>query len=237
MKCAKVYPNLGAFALGGLESKEADEIQRHLASCSGCQNELQELEKITRALEAAPPPEDPPGHLKDEILSRVRGEEEPSSYDKEPSSSKNFRFILPGVAAAGLVIMVALGVFFLQTDPPVVTVQLLPTPALQEELRAEGEEYWGVAELHPQPSGSQLVELKLNNLEEPGSRSVYEMWFVSGEKYVSAGTFKTIGSGETRVWLTAPPEARNYRTLLVTEEPEAGDTAPSEEEILRGEVP
>jgi hypothetical protein len=237
MMCAEVHINLGAFVLGGLEPEENAEIRGHLASCSGCRNELQELEKINRALESAPPPADPPGYLKDEILSHVRGEKRPSS-NKELSSSANLRHALPVVAAGALVAVVALGVFFgFQTELPAATVQLDPTPELREELRAEGEEYWGVAELHPQPSGSQLVELKLNNLEDPGPHSFYEMWFSSGEKYVSAGAFTTSGLGETKVWLTAPPEAWDYRTLLITRESAAVSPAPSKEEILRGEVP
>jgi len=237
MNCAEVHTSLGAFVLGGLEPEEDAEIRRHLASCSGCRNELQDLEKINRTLAAAPPPADPPGYLKDEILSRVRGEEKPSS-NKEFSSSANLRYALPVVAAAALVAILALGIFSgLRAESPVATVQLDPTPELREELRAEGEEYWGVAELYPQPSGSQLIELKLNNLEEPGPHSFYEMWFSSEDKYVSAGAFTTSGSGETKVWLTAPPEAQNYRTLLVTRESAAVSPAPSKEEILRGEVP
>jgi len=236
MKCAEVHTNLGAFVLGGLEPEEDADIRGHLASCSGCRNELQEFEKINRTLESAPPPVNPPSYLKDEILAHVRGEKKPA-LNKELSSSANLRVALPIVAAAALVAIVALEISFgFQTDLPVATVQLDPTPELREELRAEGEEYWGVAELHPQPSGSQLVELKLNNLEEPGPHNFYEMWFSSGKKYVSAGAFTTSGSGETKVWLTAPPEAQSYRTLLITKESAPGDPAPNKEEILKGEV-
>jgi hypothetical protein len=239
MRCAEVQINLGALVMGGLETEEDAEIRRHLASCSSCRDELQEIEKINQALEAAPPPADPPDYLKDKILSRVREESSSSNRaTKELPSSKGLRFALPVVAAGALIAMIALGVFFgLQTEAPVATVQLDPTPELREELRAEGEEYWGVAELHPQPSGSQLVELKLNNLEAPGPQSFYELWFSSGEEYVSAGAFTTSGLGETKVWLTAPPEARDYRTLLITRESVAVTPAPSKEEILRGEAP
>jgi hypothetical protein len=227
MKCVKVRLNLGAFVLDGLEPEETAEIRHHLTLCSGCRNELKELEKISKALEAAPPSVDPPGYLKDEVLSRARAEE-PAPSNEKLSSSKSLPFIIPGAAAAALVVIVALGIFFgSKVEPPVATVQLLPTD--------ENEEYWGVAELHPQPLGNQLVELKLNNLDEPGPDSFYEMWFVSGERHISAGTFTTTGSGETKVWLTVPPKTRNYRTLLITEEHAAGD--PSEEAVLRGEVP
>src|SRR5215212_8331877 len=254
MKCAEIHPNLAAFALDGLEPEEAAEVRRHLASCPGCRRELVELQKVNRALEAAPPPADPPAYLKDEILSRVRAEvlspsnkEEPeessSSLEEQTGSSrtsrfnrfKNLRIVLPSAAAAAVVAMIALGVFFgfMREEPPVATIQLKPTP--QEAAGLEG--YWGVAEIRPQPSGNQQVELRLNNFEEPKTKSYYELWFVSGEKRISAGSFTSVGEGETKVLLNVPPEARNYHTLLITEEHADGATAPGQEVALKGEAP
>ena len=233
MKCAEVHPNLAAFALGGLDSEEETEVRRHLALCPSCREKLAEFEEVSQALKAAPPLADPPPYLKDEILSYVRAEKLPSSTNEElPSSrdsrSKNLPLFVPGVAAAALVAVVALGIFFgLHTESPVATIQLTPV---------EKENYWGVAELHPQPSGNQQVELKLNNLDEPGPDSYYEAWFSSGEEYVSAGTFTVTDSGQTDVVLTAPPQARDYPTFLVTEQPATGDTAPSNKVVLKGEV-
>jgi anti-sigma-K factor RskA len=253
MKCAEVHPNLAVFALGGLEPEEAAEVERHLASCPGCRRELEELRKVNRALEAAPPPVDPPSHLKDVILSRVRVErlsasdkeepEESSSLEEQAGSSgtsrfnryKHIRIILPSMAAAAVVAAVALGVFFgvVREEPPVATIQLVPTP--QEAAGLDG--YWGVAEIRPQPSGNQQVELKLNNFEEPKPNSYYELWFVSGEKRISAGSFTSVGQGETRVLLNAPPEARDYPTLLITEEHIDHPPDSSDEVALKGKMP
>jgi anti-sigma-K factor RskA len=253
MKCAEVHPNLAVFALGGLEPEEAAEVERHLASCPGCRRELEELRKVNRALQAAPPPVDPPGHLKDVILSRVRVErlsasdkeepEESSSLEEQTRSSgasrfnrsKHLRIILPSMAAAAVVAVVAFGVFFgvVREEPPVATIQLVPTP--QEAAGLNG--YWGVAEIRPQPSGNQQVELKLNNFEEPKPNSYYELWFVSGEKRISAGSFTSVGQGETRVLLNAPPEARDYPTLLITEEHIDHPPDSSDEVALKGKMP
>ena len=244
MKCEEVRLSLGGFVLGGLESTEAAEVQRHLALCPGCQNELKAFERITQALEAAPPSIDPPSHLKDEILSQVRAEKL-SSSDQETSSPseelpsraevrfRNLRLVLSGAAAvalvAAIVALVTLGVFGLQTSSSVATIHLIPTE--------EEENYWGVAELHPQPSGNQQVELELNNLDEPRPDSFYEMWFVSGEESISAGTFTVIPEGRTEVRLSVPPQARDYHTVLITEE-SATDARDSGKEVkLRGEVP
>jgi hypothetical protein len=245
MNCAEVHPNLGAFVLGGLESEEEVELQRHLAFCPTCRDELREFEEVSQALKATPPLADPPAYLKDEILAYVRAEgpsasneqyvraEGPSASNEErpsfrDSRFKHLRFVIPGVAAAAVVAIVALGAFFgLHTESPVATIQLTPV---------ENEDYWGVAELHPQPSGNEQVELKLNNLDEPGPDSFYEAWFTSGEKYIGAGTFTSMGTGETDVWLSAPPQARNYPTFLITEQSATGDRTPSEDVVLSGEL-
>jgi len=254
MKCAEVHPDLATFVLGGLEPEEAAEIRHHLDSCPDCQSELQELRKVNRALEAAPPPAAPPAYLKGEILSRVRAEWLPPSSKAgatEASSSleeqrrshrtsrfnrfKDLRIVLPSAAAAALVAVMALGVFFgfLREEPPVATIQLIPTP--QEAAGLKG--YWGVAEIRPQPSGNQQVELKLNNFDEPETNSYYELRFVSGDKRISAGSFTSVGKGETRVLLNVPPEASNYHTLLITEERVGKGPAPGREVALEGDMP
>ena len=94
MTCAEVHPNLATFVLGGLEPEEAAEIQRHIASCADCQSELEELRRVNRALDAAPPPAAPPAYLKGEILSRVRAERL-SPSNKAGSGGK---IIVPGRA-------------------------------------------------------------------------------------------------------------------------------------------
>ena len=251
MKCAEIHPNLAAFALDGLEPEEAAAVRRHLASCAGCRRELEELRKVNRALEAAPPPATPPAYLKDEILSLVRVEglspsnkeepEAPSSPEVQTGSSrssrfdrfKNLRIVLPSVAAVVAVVALVIVSGLLREEAPVATIQLIPTR--EEAAALKG--YWGVAELRPQPSGNQQVELKLNNFEEPRPNSYYELWFVSGEKRISGGSFTSVGRGETRVLLNVPPEARKYHSLLITEERIDNDPAPSQEVALKGEVP
>jgi anti-sigma-K factor RskA len=244
MNCPEIHPDLTAFILGGLEPEEAEEAGRHLASCSRCRNELEGLEKMNRALEAAPPPVDPPAYLKGEILSRIRAEKRSHSNYVEPGkSSKVHRFyrskalgvVFLSVAAAAMVAIVALGIFFGLSgeEAPVATIRLVPTP--EEAAGLDG--YWGVAKIHPQPSNNQQVELKLNNFDEPEPDKYYELWFVSDDRRISAGSFTSVGDGETRVWLNVPPEARSFRTLLITEERLANAKASGREVALEGEMP
>lgn len=224
MTCAEVRSSIGAFVLGGLEPEEEVRIRHHLATCPGCRAELREIEEADLALRAAPPLAPPPGHLKDAILSRVRRGGPAFPQERAPLR-KSLRLVLPAAAAA-LVAVAALALF-LRTGTPAATVQLDPVDA--------SEEYWGVAELHPQPSGNQLVELKLNNLEEPDPGSFYQMWFVSGGQRISAGTFTAAPEG-TEVLLTAPPEARGYRTVLITEQSASVGDPRGADAVLTGEI-
>ena len=249
MMYPELHPDLAAFVLGGLEPQEAEEARRHLASCSHCRNELEDLEKTNRALQAAPPPVDPPAYLRGEILSRIRAERGSRPDHAEPADSEGrtnpfkaarlYRSSRMGVVlssvAVAVVAIVALGIFFGLTrdEAPVATIRLIPTP--EEAAGLDG--YWGVAKIRPQHSHNQQVELRLNNFDEPEPERYYQLWFVSGDRRISAGSFTSVGEGETRVWLNAPPEARSFDTVLITEE-KFDDATPSGREVsLRGEMP
>jgi anti-sigma-K factor RskA len=238
------HPDLTAFVIGELDPGASEETRRHLASCPRCRNELEGLQKVNRALEAAPPPLYPPGHLKGEILARLRAERESRTEYAEPSktsssgrptTSPRWRSLslLSGVAAAVVAVLVV-GIFFglSRSEAPVATVALVPTP--EEAAGLEG--YWGVAKIRPQPSDNQQVELRLNNFDEPEPDRYYELWFASGDRRISAGSFTSVGRGETRVWLNAPPEARNFNTILITEE-RLDEKVSGTEVALKGKMP
>jgi hypothetical protein len=244
MNYQESHPDLTTFVLGGLEPEEAEATRRHLAYCSRCRNELQDLEKVNRALEAAPPPVDPPDYLKGEILTRLRAENEsrpayeksdnPSSLEEQTKSAKTSRFyLLSGVAAAVAVLALGLFLGLPRAEAPVATVALVPTP--EEAAGLDG--YWGVAEIRSQPSYNQQVELRLNNFDEPEPDRYYELWFASGNRRISAGSFTSVGRGETRVWLNAPPEAREFDTLLITEEQLHDARSSGTEVALKGKIP
>jgi hypothetical protein len=244
MNRPKRHPDLTAFVIGALDPEESEETRRHLTSCPYCRNELEGLRKVNRTLEAAPPPVDPPGHLKDEILTRLRAEREarteyaefgkPSSSGGQTKSPGGRRLhMLSGLAAAVVAVVVFGMVFGLpRAEAPVATVALVPTP--EEAAGLDG--YWGVAEIRPQPSDNQRVELRLNNFDEPEPDRYYELWFASGDRRISAGSFTSVGRGETRVWLNAPPEARSFDALLITEE-RLDEKGSGSEVALKGKVP
>ncbi len=228
MDCAEIRNDLGAFVVGGLEPPESAEIRRHLKFCPACQEEFRKLREVKRALDVTPQPLEPPPHLKKEILNRIHSESPPVRRSRR-------WFALSAVAVALVAAGAVLWAILAQqaTNTPVAVVKLTPTPHYSSVLNERG--YWGVAKFYSSHSGNQRVELKLNNLSNSRSKeSYYEMWLVSGKDRLSAGTFETT-PGETDVWLNAPAESRDYRTVLIALKPKNEKYSSGGKIVLRGE--
>lgn len=125
----KEAEQLGAYALGALDEREAAELAAHLAGCATCRRELAELESVRDLLGELPPeamldgPPDDGDLLLQRTLRQVRSE------------TRGYARRRPLLAAAAAVAAVALlggGVLLGQRfTAPVVqpTVTVTPTPA------------------------------------------------------------------------------------------------------------
>ncbi len=229
MGCEEVRENLGAYVLGGLESEETADIRRHLEACAACRSELRELEDLKHALDAAPRPAEPPPHLEEEILSRARAESStPESPEQRKRAARRVALFAASFAVLAVLALFAVLLIWREDQAPIATVRLQPIGAYASGLRSNG--YWGVAEFYQRGSGNELMKLKLNNLRTPGIGGPYKAWVVSGDKHLSAGTFRAAPSGKTEVWFTVPSVYGDHRTVLITR----GST--SSRRDYRGEV-
>jgi predicted anti-sigma-YlaC factor YlaD len=55
--CGSIHDKLGAYLDGELDRRAQSEVQAHLATCSTCQAELEELRRLSHLLKAAPQPD------------------------------------------------------------------------------------------------------------------------------------------------------------------------------------
>lgn len=234
MGCEEVRESLGAYVLGGLEPEEIAEVRRHLQECPACRSELRELEAVGRALDAAPHPADPPPHLEEELLSRMRAESSPLENPVRERLPRKLTLLAASFAALVALVFFAVVLIQRETSPPVATVKLEPAGAYASGLRSNG--YWGVAKFYAQGSSNERVELRLNNLRPSGrGGGSYEAWIVSGDKRLRAGTFRAEPSGQTDVWLTVPSVSKDHRAVLVTRRPAGSPHGYRGEVVLRGE--
>lgn len=96
--------DLGAYLLGALEPREAEDFERHLEGCERCQEEMRWLQPAVHVLPEAVERRDPPPQLREALMAEVREEAPP-----EPAKTKTRRswFLRPAVGLAVLALLVA----------------------------------------------------------------------------------------------------------------------------------
>ena len=221
--CSECRTLLGGYVLHALDQDDEARVRRHLESCEICRTEHEQLHGIPAVLDAAGPAaevpiEQPPAALEEAVLDRFarehpRQQRAPAAATKPQRRTARawLRRPLPA-ALAGAVAAAA------------VTAALVVLPSGSGSGDKSGESYKAnlagangakaSADLQVESSGTR-VRLKVNGLRGTPN-AVYELWCLrdDGEK-VSAGTFRTDGSGNADVSLTTAAVPGEYHRLSI----------------------
>lgn len=169
---------LGAYALGHLTQDEADEVRAHLAGCSACRYDLDEVAPAAQALSLArrpvPEPADAPADLGHRIEDRICAEERRSRLS---GTVRTAAVSALATAAAAAAVVVGLGVG--TSEPP-------PSVPLEAVQVVESGDIEASADLIAHTWGVEVV-LTATGLD-PGGR--YEVTMVGADGSESpAGAF------------------------------------------------
>jgi hypothetical protein len=120
---------LGAYVLGALDAGEAAEFEAHLATCSACQQEADELRLLRDELDEIPPEAflDGPPEGGDMLLQRTLRAVRAEQPQQAQTQSRPRLFAIAG-AAAVIVVTLGAGIFLGRQTAPDVTAQQLPAP-------------------------------------------------------------------------------------------------------------
>jgi anti-sigma-K factor RskA len=211
--------DIGAYLLGALTELEQQAFERHLRSCSECQEELERLRPAADALPGSVEQFQPPARLKASLMEVVEREAQAEAEAKRqpaPSRAPRRRFLRPALAA-GLLIALAIGIGVTQLggdDTRTVAARVDPAmPQAGGSLRIEGDD----------------ATLRLHDMPELGGTRVYQVWLQHGDRMVPARTFEVGRSGAGRVELQDVSDAKG---VFVTREPRGGAQVPSENPIV-----
>ncbi len=212
--------DLGAYALGGLDAEEEAEVREHLARCSACRDEHARLAALRPLLDLAEetperPPLEAPSPLLEEVV--LAGFAERSAPLKRGGRAKRggggarsgsslrggfagrWRVALPSAlagAALAVAVLALAGVFGGDEsgDRPSTTV----------ELRGDAGSARAVIEA---AEAGTAIELDAR-LPPSGRREHYDVFMVSGDYRISAGSFRVGADGRVTVELACggPPE-------------------------------
>lgn len=228
-----IYDLLPVYALGCLESDEADLISEHLAACEKCHSRLTAYRQAVNLLAYGAPSVSPPSNLNIKILRRVGTASDLPGKSQHPSPRWQGSFwwphFSPAWAVAGLVIIVVLAVINLIQWQ--INTQSTHTGAISELLiikmkgtfRApEGDGTFVISQDRQQ---GVLVASDLPVLDE-GLQ--YQLWMVKDGQIISGGIFSVLSNGYATVKIYAKELLTNFQSFEVTVEPTGGSPKPGD---------
>ena len=220
----------GAYVLGAMAPDEREQFEIHLATCTICSEEVDDLRPAAKALPMASPPMVPPPGLKDRIMVEVEREAQllaqagPSADRPDPAPPRRRRgwslggWRLAPVAAALLIAGVLAGTALDGTDTRRIEADV-DAPGASAQLEVSGEKATLVAQ----------------NLPTPPEGRVYEVWVQpNGPKDTPPEPTNVLfvprgdGSAEAAI----PGSVSDMQQVIVTDEPPTGSDTPTGEALL-----
>jgi anti-sigma-K factor RskA len=219
--------DIAAYLLGALEPGEAAELERHLAGCPECEQELQRLRPAVQVLPETVEPVEAPAALRVRLMEQVRSEAGGSQAAPEARSAPRWRFglrPLAGLATVAILLAAIAGYAIRDSGsgsggPKTTTVVSGHSPGVTAEMVREGE------------TGT----LRLANLHQLPAGKVLQAWVQRGKQVVSAKALFVPNSDGTA---TATIDGmKGVNTVMVTAEPRGGSVQPTGAPIVSVAIP
>ena len=255
------FPDIGALAIGALPSDEERLVRAHVEGCAVCSAELQAMMIVIAGMPSVPLGGTmAPGHRADmrgRLMQRAAREaagEAPSDSARGKSSGNLLRFMAIAAALAAIALGVA------DYNQYALRRELVAGAAKRDSvigaLSALVHERDAQLAAITGPSVS-VMELSSTGVHPPTARMfwdkstnrwtlfahglptlkagrTYELWLVTKDKKIPAGTFKPAGDGSALVSATYALQPADLKGIAITEEPEGGVSAPTGAVILAG---
>lgn len=218
--------DIAAYLLGALEPGEAAELERHVAGCPECEQELQRLRPAVRVLPETVERLEAPPALRGRLMEQVRSEAAGPQAAPAARQASRRRFGLrpaAGLAAVALIVA-AIGGYAISDSgsgggPKTTTVITGHSPGVTAEMVRQGE------------TGT----LRLANLHQLPSGKVLQAWVQRGAQVVSAKALFVPNSDGTA---TATIDGMDgVSTVMVTAEPRGGSVQPTSKPIVSVAIP
>jgi anti-sigma-K factor RskA len=229
---------LPAFALRCLDEAEAGRVEKHLATCRVCSEELRTYQLVADQLPLAVPMVEPPERIKRALMERI--EALPPQAVRPPSRSgwwQTFstwaRQISPAWSLASLALILIL-----------VTSNLLlwrQVNTLAE--RQAGMQVVNLNGTNAAPDATAILVISLDGqhgtlvadkLPQLDEKQQFQLWLIDENGTRTSGGVFSVRDGYGSVWVKSPQPLISYPAFGVTIEPEGGSPAPTGDKVLGG---
>ena len=244
--------DLDLYALGALDSEEAQELESHLEACPECTQKLEEARTRVALLALAAPPQEAPRRVKERLLKQIAVG---GAGHRPTRLAVLWQWAAPALAAFSL--LLAVWAVALRTENNELYRQVRELQRTQQTMNAELTRARTVLDLltapdtakvtlvageaHPVPQGKVFYHPQKGllfyaaNLPALPSGKTYQLWLVPTEgNPISAGTFQTDSHGNGEVLLPQLPPGVAAKAFAVTVEPAGGVPQPTGAKVLVG---
>jgi hypothetical protein len=219
-----------------LNKSDKEAFEKHLESCSDCQEALNELQQLNEFLPYASEPIDPPEGLEDRVFARIDGTSDVAPFIREKTRK---RWIFPSVAAVLALSLLGNAYMFTQIQQEEEIAEQATIDQVTEfvELAAVKGNAKGTASIIKQGEQSSLV-VQASQLQDLSRDEVYQVWLIQDEKPQRAGTFVTGEDGKGSVVFKLNEEfaKEDWDMVAITLEPNAKSQLPQGDIVLASEI-
>ena len=244
--------DLSLYALGALQGEERQAVEKHLAECSACRQELEKLQGDMALLAFSANGPRPPARSRSRLMAAIAKEPHKARFHQRARLTWWNALGWAAVLAA-----IVIGVLLrhqnsdlqrhladLETSYSKQERQLFEAKQLLATLTSpDAKQFTLVAgKTPPQPQGKAIylrdsgtLVFLASNLPAIPAQKTYELWLIpiSGAP-LPAGLFKPDAHGAAAVIRPPLPKGVEAKAFAITIEPEAGSVAPTSQPIMVG---
>lgn len=220
--------NIPAYALGILETDQAEELSAHIASCASCQAELQAMLHTADLLGHGALDAQPRAELKQQVFAQIQ-----STVEDKPSDKAGWLQRLFGekpafaLVSMGLIVLLAVSNLLLWNQVQDFkalnfgTINLSATDTMPE---AKG--------MIVISADGQYGTLVASDLEKLSEAEQYQLWLIKDGERTSGGVFSVSERGYAALKIYAQEPLDSFDGFGITIEPEGGSPGPTGPKIL-----
>jgi anti-sigma-K factor RskA len=240
MEDAHVFDLIPGYALGILEKSEVEQVEKHLALCAVCRQELQSyrqvIDKFPLAMKISAPPDD----LKDKILAQVKEERRSQAFPQaEPFWAQVCQTLRNAAPVWGVISLVMVLLLLISN--------LILWQQLGKTEQANQRKMIGVAligeEAAPQATGMLVMSadgedgvLVVDHLPQLRPEQQYQLWLIQDGQRTSGGVFSVNEEGYGSLMISSPQPINSFNAVGITIEPAGGSPGPTGKKVMGGEI-
>ncbi|QPC48482.1 anti-sigma factor [Mangrovibacillus cuniculi] len=222
------------FVNNQLTEKEQQAFEHHLASCSECKKEVEELQALMQDLPFAATPIEPPADLKERVLAKVLEDDQPMVSEKVVPMLRKKNWYTPALAAA-LFLSVIANMYLISTNTD---GEGQPTVIQSASLAPSDNSYQAFASIIGTEGGGQNLVIQASQLDELSGDEVYQVWLINEEGPIPTGSFTpdVSGNGTIVYNLSKDLQKVDWDQVAISIEPNPNSETPLGEVVLAGNL-